>query len=430
MRALAFAFRSLVRQPARATLGILGVTAVGALLFDMLLLSQGLIVSMGDLLERTGFDVRVTTTAELPRTAPPIEGATAAVSSVAALPQVKTAIAIRFVDVTIDQPGKEPLTGTMQGVVGTGHPWSVLRGKDIAGLDQGSGIRDQGSGRAQGTGRAQGSGTRVPENRQVPGAHAAVVINQHLSSALGVEPGGTITVNASCESELDVLPPVTLQVIGVASFPFELSAERTLAADMRTLDAACGGNGANQAHMLVVTSAQNADDAASAIQQLRPDLRAATNAQMLGRIEQGGFTYFRQISTVLTTVTVAFALLLICVLLTVSVNQRLGEIAALRALGFSRSRVVADVLAESVLIVGTGGVLSLPAGFVLASWLDRILKRMPNIPAELHFFVFEPGALSVHVILLVVTAIAAAIYPMTIVARLPIAATLRSEVTS
>ena len=74
----------------------------------------------------------------------------------------------------------------------------------------------------------------------------------------------------------------------------------------------------------------------------RPDLRAATNAQMLGRIEQGGFTYFRQISTVLTTVTVAFALLLICVLLTVSVNQRLGEIAALRALGFSRRRVVAD----------------------------------------------------------------------------------------
>jgi len=40
------------------------------------------------------------------------------------------------------------------------------------------------------------------------------------------------------------------------------------------------------------------------------------------------------------------------VLLTVSINQRLGEIAALRALGFSRWRVVADVLCESVLIVG------------------------------------------------------------------------------
>lgn len=407
MRALAFAFRSLVRQPARAALGILGVTAVGALLFDMLLLSQGLIVSMADLLERTGFDVRVTTTAELPRSAPPIEGATSAVSSIAGLPQVKNAIAIRFVDVTIDHPGREPITGTMQGVIGTAHPWSVLRGRDITTRGSGLGVRSS-----------------------ITNRHAPVVINQHLAGALGVEPGGTITVNASCESELDVLPPVTLEVTGVASFPFELSAERTLAADMQTLDAACGGNGADQAHMVVVTSTGNADDTANAIQRSRPDLRAATNAQMLGRIEQGGFTYFRQISTVLTTVTIAFALLLICVLLTVSVNQRLGEIAALRALGFSRSRVVADVLAESVLIVGTGGVLSLPAGLVLASWLDRILKRMPNIPADLHFFVFEPGALSIHVVLLVVTAVAAALYPMTIVARLPIAATLRDEVTS
>lgn len=406
MRALAFAFRSLVRQPARATLGILGVTAVGALLFDMLLLSQGLIVSMGDLLERTGFDVRVTTTAELPRSAPPIDGASAAVSSIAALPQVKTAIAIRFVDLTIDQPGKDPITGTMQGVAGTAHPWSVLRGNDIGGAETPAAAS------------------------QAPNRYPPVVINQHLASALGVEPGRTITVNASCESELDVLPPVTLEVIGVASFPFELSAERTLAADMRTLDSACGGNGADQAHMIVVTSTHDADETANAIQQSRPDLRAATNAQMLGRIEQGGFTYFRQISTVLTTVTVAFALLLICVLLTVSVNQRLGEIAALRALGFSRRRVVADVLAESVLIVGTGGVLSLPAGLVLASWLDRILKRMPNIPADLHFFVFEPGALTVHIVLLVITAVVAAFYPMTIVARLPIAATLRDEVTS
>ena len=52
MNALGFAWRSLVRQPARAALGVLGVAAVGALLFDMLLLSHGLIVSMRDLLDR------------------------------------------------------------------------------------------------------------------------------------------------------------------------------------------------------------------------------------------------------------------------------------------------------------------------------------------------------------------------------------------
>ncbi len=54
MNALSFALRSLLRQRARSGLGILGVAAVGALLFDMLLLSQGLLVSMRDLLDRTG----------------------------------------------------------------------------------------------------------------------------------------------------------------------------------------------------------------------------------------------------------------------------------------------------------------------------------------------------------------------------------------
>jgi len=55
---------------------------------------------------------------------------------------------------------------------------------------------------------------------------------------------------------------------------------------------------------------------------------------------------------------------------------------------------------------------------------------MPGVPADLHFFVFQPRAVAVHVVLLVATTILAAVYPMWIVARLPIAATLRREVVS
>jgi hypothetical protein len=54
---------------------------------------------------------------------------------------------------------------------------------------------------------------------------------------------------------------------------------------------------------------------------------------------------------------------------------------------------------------------------------------MPNLPAALHFFVFDAQALWVHGGLLAATAVIAALYPMHIVARLPIAATLRDEVT-
>jgi ABC-type lipoprotein release transport system permease subunit len=65
---------------------------------------------------------------------------------------------------------------------------------------------------------------------------------------------------------------------------------------------------------------------------------------------------------------------------------------------------------------------------VLSIWLDRILKAMPGIPAAMHFFVFEPRALVTHAALLIATALLASAYPMWLVARLPIAATLRNEV--
>jgi putative ABC transport system permease protein len=131
---------------------------------------------------------------------------------------------------------------------------------------------------------------------------------------------------------------------------------------------------------------------------------------------------------VLSTITLLFGFLLITVLLTVSVNQRLAEIAALRALGFSRRRAAADVLAQGGMLVGLGGLLALPLGAALSLWLDRILKAMPGIPVSMHFFVFEPRALALHAALMISTALLASAYPMWLVARLPIAATLRNEV--
>lgn len=392
MNALAFAWRSLVRQPARAVLGILGVAAVGALLFDMLLLSQGLIVSMRDLLDRTGYDVRVTATTDLPRSGPRIMGAAAATSAIAALPGIRSALAIRFADARLDRPKGEPLSASFEGIAGSASPpWTVLRGRDAHALGE-------------------------------------IVIDEELSRVLSLDVGSRLNLAVSCRSEVESLPPVPAIVTGVAEFPFELGSEHTLGGSLETLEAACGGNAQDEADMILVISSGDAGSAADTIRAAHPDLKAATNEQMLGRIQEGGFTYFRQISTVLTTVTLSFSMLLITVLLTVSVNQRLGEIAALRALGFSRTRMVADVLSESVLIVGIGGALSLPLGGLLAVWLDHILRRMPGIPAQLHFFVYQPSALTLHLALLAATAIVAALYPMRIVARLPIAATLRAEV--
>jgi len=248
-------------------------------------------------------------------------------------------------------------------------------------------------------------------------------------TTVGARPPLRTPPTATSRLRFPSTPPALLQVVGVAEFPLALD-PHVLGSSMATLDAACGGNSEDEADAVLVRAAGDVDAAAAALRRVRPDVRPMTNEQVVGRVRRTGFTYFQQISAVLTTVTLGFALLLITVLLTVSVNQRLGEIAALRALGFSRARVVADVLCESVLIVGLGGVLSLPLGVALANGLDRILTGMPGIPSGMHFFVFEPRALAWHGGLLAVTAFAAALYPMRLVARLPIASTLRNEVVS
>jgi putative ABC transport system permease protein len=392
MNALAFAWRSLVRQPARSTLAVLGVAAAGALLFDMLLLSHGLIVSMRDLLERRGYDIRVTSTTALPRSGPLVEDATATVRALAALPGVRGTVAIRFADAIFHNPAGDPIAATFEGIAGSAErPWSLLRGREPVDVTD-------------------------------------VVVSEAAARVLRIDIGSTVPLLVRCREADEALPALPVRVTGIAELTFELSDEITLAGSLATLQRVCGGSDQDRADVILVVSSGDPTRAAAAIRAARPDLEAATNEQMLGRIEDGGFTYFRQISTVLTTVTVAFSSLLITVLLTVSVNQRLGAIAALRALGFSRQRMVADVLSESALIVGLGGLLSLPLGWVLALGLDEILRRMPGIPARLHFFVYQEDALALHIGLLAATAILAALYPMRIVARLPIAATLRAEV--
>ena len=184
--------------------------------------------------------------------------------------------------------------------------------------------------------------------------------------------------------------------------------------------------------MLLVASAPGvgAEAAVAAIRHVRPDLHPFSIEEFLQRFRQGDFSYFRQISGVLTLITSFFAFLLVATLLTVSVNQRLGEVAALRALGFSRRRVATDLVAECAAIVGVGSLLALPLGLLLARVLDDILRGMPGLPEKLHFFVLDPWAVAVHLLLLGVSGLLAAVYPVVVAVRLPIAATLRREISS
>ncbi len=413
---LRLSWLTIIRQPARTALAVLGVAAVGALLFDMLLLSHGLVLSFRDLLDRAGFDVRVLATDAPLFAGPRIPNATGVTLTIARLPEVDAVLQLRLRDAVLVEDGRPAATpppdGSVQRIEAPGQTDTI----DLIGVDP--------SVRPMWT---PVEGTDLP---RAAAAAPAIVINRRLARSAHLATGGLLQLR--CGDKGSALPPATFVISGIADFPFDDAGARTAATSLDDIARLCGETNDDRSEILLVRSraGAGAGAAAAAIHAALPHLHVVTNEELVERFSRVEFSYFRQISVVLATVTLFFGFLLIAVLLTVSVNQRLGEVAALRALGLSRWRVVAGVLIESVILVFTGGLLAIPLGAALSLWLDDILRAMPGVPADLHFFAFEPRALVLHVALLAVAALAAAAYPMRIVGTLPIAATLRREVVS
>jgi putative ABC transport system permease protein len=275
-------------------------------------------------------------------------------------------------------------------------------------------------------------GTTLNADAATASAPPPIIVAESLASRLGLTPGSSLRLRLRVGGAMSALPAADFRVTGIARFPFEPDGAYVVATTMAGLQRAAGGNERDEADMVLAASAPavGPDAAAAAISRLRPDLTVFSNEQVITTFNRNGFSYFRQISIVLSTTTAAFTFLLVATLLTVSVNQRLGEVAALRALGIARRTVAATLLWEAVLLVGAGGLIALPSGALLAAVLDRILRRMPGLPDGLHFFVFEPRALALHGALMGLTALVAAAYPMWLAVHLPIALTLRREVVS
>jgi putative ABC transport system permease protein len=397
MTSFALAWRTAKRYRARTLLAIAGVAVIGALLFDMLLLSRGLLLSFADLLNSSGFDIRVMSS-DAPAARLPITDSARLADDIRRLPDVERVLLIRIEPATVRATGRPPQGISLIGSSDAEQSWRIVKGSAL-------------------------------DSPAAAAEACPVLVTRPLAAAFGLTPGDSLSINVRPPGVASALPAVTCRVFGIADFAFATNDELTAVTTMEAFRQAMGGGQAD-ADLVLVSSKPDAPPgrALRAIAGLRTDLRAYSNEDVVAQFNRNGFAYFRQISLVLSSLTMVFAFLLVATLLTVSINQRLGEIAALRALGIGRPRIASMLLWESALLVGGGGLLALPLGQLLALVLDRILRQMPGIPERMHFFVFEPRALALHLALLTFTAVAAAVYPVWLTARLPIADTLRREV--
>jgi putative ABC transport system permease protein len=253
-----------------------------------------------------------------------------------------------------------------------------------------------------------------------------------VADSLRLAPGDTLLVSTGLDAASGFpARPARAVVAGVARFRLDLRQQRSVSlrlADLQRL----AGRADDPASFLLGRMREGAGDeagrAAAAFRRMHPETDVYSIHELLGHV-RGQLSYFQQFSLILGTVSLLVTFLLILTLLTLSVNERQGEIAILRALGLRAGRVVRLVLLEgfalTLLAVGPGIAL----GSLASRGLDAILTSSPGIPADLSFFVFTPAALLRTLLLVIVTGTLAGAYPALLAARTNVVRTLHQEVT-
>jgi putative ABC transport system permease protein len=257
----------------------------------------------------------------------------------------------------------------------------------------------------------------------------AIVVNNYLLGKLGAKLGDTLVVATGYDPQTRSYSGQRhLVLTGLVRFIYGAAEQSSSAVRRETLEAMGGGMRRDRASlfMVKVRTGANPDSVRTWIEAHIANVSAISISTAIAQVDQR-LSYFRQLALILGSVSLFVGFLLVTTLVTVSVNERAGEIAVMRAIGVSRLHVVELIVIEGVAISVTGTVLGLGLGLVTARYLNSILSAFPGLPMAIDFFLFQPRDAWAALGLLVVTGIGAGIYPAWRAASLPIADSLRRE---
>jgi putative ABC transport system permease protein len=389
-----WAVRDLWRHRTRTLLSLLGVAIATALLFDMVLLSGGIERSFGRLLSSRGFQLRVSPAGTLPF------DTDATLDSVAMLRHALQA-----------EPGVLQV-GAVLGTSALAQRAGPLAPVVVYGV----------------TPDVQGIYDLVAGADLLPADTSGMLVGAPAASRLGVGVGDTVDVQGRLDPRLAAAGvDRRLVVRGVVHFIYDAREQPSIAVTLPVAQQLGGPPAAGRASALMVRVREPVTNATVA--RLRRDFPAVSINSIGDMVAQFRLrlSYFRQLSLILGTIALLVTVLLVTTLLAIGVNERIGEIAALRAIGIRRTTVVRQVLLEGFLLTIIGGAAGAGLGAITARWLDAILTTFPGLPAAISFFVADPRQLAIAGMVVLATGLIAGLYPAWRAASAPIAATLRSE---
>jgi putative ABC transport system permease protein len=397
MRALAWGLKRLARQRLRTALSLAGIAVAAAMLLDMVMLSGGIDQSFSDLLLRRGFQMRLTPKGTLPfDTEATMSGIAGIVGTLRRDPAVSAAGAVlgtslfgRTADslVTLFGYGIEPEAQSL---------YQVTAGRDLAPADSGG-----------------------------------VLLSEPAARLLHASIGDTVTLVGRLDPQV-VTAAVgrRLAVRGLVSWIYDYRGQPSVGTVLPLMQRLARQPSADRASLILVKVREDAAVPALAAR-LRtrfPQLEVNSAADLVRHFRER-LVYFRQLSFILGSMSLIVTVLLVATLLTITVNERLGEIATLRAIGVSRATIVGQVLAEGVALPLVGAALGILLGLVTARYLDAILTSFPGLPAAFSFFVPRRDTLAFAALVLLAAGALAGLYPAWLASRAPIATTLRAEAT-
>jgi putative ABC transport system permease protein len=397
MTGLGWGLRNLGRHPLRTGLSLAGIAVAAAMLLDMVMLSGGIEKSFSELLLARGYHIRITPKGTFPfDTEAAIPGAMGVVRALRAEPGVQAAGAVlgtsvygRAADtlVTLFGYGVQP---EAQGL------YIVTAGADLAPQDT-----------------------------------AGVLLSEPAARALRAGLGDTVALVGRLDPQIaQAGTDLRLTVRGMVRWIYDSRGQPSVGTVLRVMQRLDGSAAADRASLLLVKAVddRSVPPLAAHLRERFPELAVNSVADLVLEAKRR-LVYFTQLSYVLGGMSLVVAVLLVGTLLTITVNERLGEIATLRAIGVGRGTIVRQVLAEGVVLTVVGGGAGILLGLVTAEYLDAILTSFPGLPQAFSFFVPRANTLTVAAVVLLLTGSLAGLYPAWLASRAPIAATLRAEAT-
>ena len=397
MTGLGWGLRNLGRHPLRTALSLLGIAVASAMLLDMVMLSGGIEKSFSELLLARGYHIRITPKGTLPfDTEAAIPGAGDVVHAIRVEPGVAAAGAV--------------LGASVYG----------RRGDSLVTLF-GYGVQPE----AQGLYLVTAGADLAPDDT------LGVLLSEPAADLLGAGVGDTVALAGRLDPQMaQAGVDRRLTVRGMVRWIYDHRDQPSVGTVLPVMQGLDRDPRADRASLLLVKATDDGavEPLAARLRARFPGLEVNSVADLVVEAKRR-LVYFTQLSYVLGAMSLVVAVLLVGTLLTITVNERLGEIATLRAIGVGRGTIIRQVLAEGVALTVVGGTAGILLGLVTAEHLDGILTSFPGLPQAFSFFVPRAGTLTLAALVLLVTGSLAGLYPAWLASRAPIAATLRAEAT-